>query len=55
MYQLVSGINYCHAHRVIHRDLKPGNLLIDKNGKIVLDSGYIEASDLIKEIEKLLK
>merc|ERR1711879_299752 len=34
MYQLVCGINYCHAHRVIHRDLKPGNLLIDKNGSM---------------------
>jgi peroxiredoxin len=33
----------------------PKVILVDKNGKIVLDSGYIEASDLIKEIEKLLK
>ena len=27
--QLLSGIAYCHAHRVLHRDLKPQNLLID--------------------------
>ena len=29
MRQLLSGITYCHQHRVLHRDLKPQNLLID--------------------------
>ena len=29
MYQLLEGIAYCHAHQVMHRDLKPQNLLID--------------------------
>lgn len=30
MYQLFRGIAYCHRHRVLHRDLKPQNLLINK-------------------------
>jgi cyclin-dependent kinase 2 len=30
LYQMVSGIAYCHAHRVLHRDLKPQNLLIER-------------------------
>ncbi|RUP48057.1 hypothetical protein BC936DRAFT_145012 [Jimgerdemannia flammicorona] len=30
MYQLLKGIAYCHEHRVLHRDLKPQNLLINK-------------------------
>lgn len=28
-FQLCRGIEFCHANRVIHRDLKPQNLLID--------------------------
>lgn len=30
MYQLMTGISYCHSQRVLHRDLKPQNLLINK-------------------------
>ncbi|CAL9186347.1 unnamed protein product [Musa hybrid cultivar] len=28
--QILRGIAYCHSHRVLHRDLKPQNLLIEK-------------------------
>lgn len=33
LYQLLCGIAYCHQHRVLHRDLKPQNLLISKDEK----------------------
>lgn len=33
-YQLIKGLYYCHAHRILHRDLKPQNLLIDKAGNL---------------------
>ena len=36
LYQMLSGLSFCHANRVIHRDLKPQNLLIDKNGCLKL-------------------
>ena len=29
MYQLVKGVAHCHKHGVMHRDLKPQNLLVD--------------------------
>lgn len=32
--QILEGILYCHSNRVIHRDLKPQNLLIDENGNV---------------------
>lgn len=36
LHQLLSGIAFCHCHRVLHRDLKPQNLLIDTYGNIKL-------------------
>mmetsp|Transcript_408 Transcript_408/g.725 ORF Transcript_408/g.725 Transcript_408/m.725 type:complete len:302 (+) Transcript_408:91-996(+) len=33
MYQLISGTAHCHSHRVLHRDLKPQNLLIDNTSR----------------------
>jgi len=44
MRQLLEGISYCHRHRVLHRDLKPQNLLIDSTGLIKLaDFGLARA------------
>lgn len=44
MSQLVEGIKYCHSHRVLHRDLKPQNLLIDRDGNLKLaDFGLARA------------
>lgn len=36
MYQLLRGLAFCHSHNVLHRDLKPQNLLINKNGELKL-------------------
>ena len=46
-YQILQATAYCHAHRVMHRDLKPQNLLIDKHGNIKLaDFGLARAFGL---------
>jgi cyclin-dependent kinase len=44
LYQLLRGIAFCHDRRVLHRDLKPQNLLINKDGELKLaDFGLARA------------
>ena len=42
--QLIKGVAFCHHHRVLHRDLKPQNLLINREGELKLaDFGLARA------------
>lgn len=44
MYQLLKGICFCHGRRILHRDLKPQNILIEKDGVLKLaDFGLARA------------
>ncbi|KAJ5054695.1 uncharacterized protein L3040_000961 [Drepanopeziza brunnea f. sp. 'multigermtubi'] len=44
MHQLLLGIDFCHTNRVLHRDLKPQNLLINVKGQLKLaDFGLARA------------
>lgn len=58
LYQILDGVAYCHANKVIHRDLKPQNLLLDTTGKLkIADFGLARAFSIpirpyTKEVRK---
>jgi serine/threonine protein kinase len=48
MKQILEGVAYCHTYRILHRDLKPHNLLISQDGSQVklADFGLARLSGL---------
>ena len=52
--QVVSACNHAHSKGVVHRDIKPGNIIINKEGTVkILDFGIAKIID--EEVSKLTK
>ncbi|NXJ85076.1 CDKL2 protein, partial [Trogon melanurus] len=41
LFQILSGVAFCHSHNIIHRDIKPENILVSQSGVVKLcDFGF---------------
>ena len=52
MKEILSGLSYCHSKHIAHRDIKPGNILIDSYGRPkIIDFGISEIVEPGEQIE----
>ncbi|MGK0291577.1 MAG: serine/threonine protein kinase [bacterium] len=51
--EVCKALKYAHEHNVIHRDIKPGNILISKSGKIKLTDFGVAVSSAEDDEDEL--
>lgn len=40
VHQIIGAVGYCHDHSIVHKDLKPDNIIVDSSGRVkIIDFG----------------
>ena len=48
---IAQAVHYAHEHEVLHRDIKPGNIIVDENGEPHLtDFGLAKLTDAVRPL-----
>ena len=46
MWQILCGVDFLHSHRIVHRDIKPQNILVTRDGTVkIADFGLARIYD----------
>jgi len=54
--ELLNGVDFLHSHRILHRDLKPQNLLVTQEGRIkIADFGLAKTYDFEMRLTSLVR
>lgn len=52
-HQVTEGLAYAHAHGIVHRDIKPGNILVDSTGHVyIADFGLALALSSVSNVRR---